>query len=430
MKKEIIKLLSLLALFGLIIGYGTHVLTTPSTVRAFGELTVDFHVPTGQPIFNTDNMAPGDIVAKSIDVHNGDTITHLTSVKGVRTGGAGDEPKIENALQIVIKEGGTVMYGPKTVQEFFTDSNTDNGIVLSAVSSGKDKTYNFEVTLLASATNIFQQKSVIFDLIFGVTQNEDVLINEAYYKVDKSHGVDSPADNGITVGGLNLSIIGNGAGSVNNIFVDIENNCTIYQVNDLNVNNNVNVNQNTGNNTSNGNTSFGVQSVSSKVNIKTIGNVNSTSCNKVKKNHKNHEWVELFNPTDHDINLKSYTITDNSGITVKITGNKILRAGKFALITKDNTTWAFWNEPSGVLRIELGKQIGDGLNNLGDHLVLKDEMGLEIDRMSWGSDTSGYTPPASSPIVPLGGSTERLAPGFDTGRVTDWEAQTPPSPGS
>lgn len=49
--------------------------------------------------------------------------------------------------------------------------------------------------------------------------------------------------------------------------------------------------------------------------------------------------------------------------------------------------------------------------------------------MSWGTDLSGFTPPAANPVVPLGSSTERLAPGFDTDQASDFSAKNPPTPG-
>lgn len=325
-------------------------LFNPNTVKAFGDLTVDFHVPIGNPIFVVNNMAPGDSQDRDVDVTNSGVLTRFVSVKGIRTSGIGSDPKIETVLDLVIKDGATPIYGTgsttgsKTLANFFTESGSADGVKLNVINPGGHKIYNFKVTFPTSAGNEFQAKSVTFDLTFGVLTGDNVVINEVFYRVDGAHGLDSPKNR--VVNGNKLGI--------------------------------------------------------------------------------NDEWVELFNPTDHDINLKNYGFVDNSGILVKINGNRILGSEKFALVAKDNGTWNAWSEPGLVLKIPLGRQIGDGLDNGGDRLLLKDASGNTIDALSWGSDTSIFT----IPNVVVGHSLERLVPGFDTNSPLDFIDRVNPTPGS
>jgi len=142
------------------------------------------------------------------------------------------------------------------------------------------------------------------------------------------------------------------------------------------------------------------------------------------------QWIEFYNPTDHDITLKNWRLYNESGKHILIHPNKKIRAGGFALLTKDGSLWRFWNTAPGAERIVIGAYLGQGLDIDGDLLILKNPEGIEIDRMSWGDNTSGFTPPGTNPKVDRGHSTERLVPGFDSNAASDWLERNPPTPGS
>ena len=406
-----------------------------SALQANGGLDVIWDgVLDGQPIFVVTNMLPGDSETKNVQINNGDLVNRLISVKGERTGPEGEtDPKLETILDIVISEGGNDLYGgtagAKTVQDFFDDSADENGIILSIVNSLGSTSYDFEVTFPELAENEFQGKSVIFNITIGVVISDNIVINEVYYEVDSDHGLDSPADRGITAGGVSISIRGNGVGSVNQAFVDIENKCKIVQTNNANIVNIIGVGANTGGNSANSNTggNVNINSGSASASVNIINNVNQNNSAACKKPVQNHEWIELFNPTEEEVSLKNWTITDNSGISRKIPGNKKLGPGQFALISRDNSTWRFWDEDPDAIKIPLGKQIGDGLDNLGDRLILKNAAGATVDQLSYGDDISVFNP--SIPLVSLGASFERLVPGFDTDFASDFEERDPPTPG-
>ena len=140
------------------------------------------------------------------------------------------------------------------------------------------------------------------------------------------------------------------------------------------------------------------------------------------------EWVELYNNSDTDINLKDWTLTDNNSQVSISHRNVILPAHQFAVLAKAAQTWTYWNIPTDAIKIELGQQIGDGLDNEGDRVILKDNNEAIIDMMSYGSDTFAFDP--SVPDVSEGHSVARHPAGFDTDQASDWEDLTVPNPGT
>lgn len=135
--------------------------------------------------------------------------------------------------------------------------------------------------------------------------------------------------------------------------------------------------------------------------------------NSAKNKGQNHEWIELYNPTSADISLKNWSLSE-SGSSWKINANKIIKAGGFALVSKDASVWRYWNENIKAAKIELGQF---PKLDYGDQLILKDNTGSPIDQVEWGSITP-----------PIGSSLARLVPGYDTDQPTDWLSSTPPTP--
>lgn len=328
---------------------GINTLLNPQTVRAFGDLIVDFKVPTGTPLFNFNNLKPGDTKTKSVDVTNNGIVVRSVAVRGNRTGGTTTLPYIESALQITIKQGSTVLYGPKPLSTFFSDSLSTNGVQLNNISPNQKKTYDFTVLFPSAANDDYQNKSVVFDLTFGVTTSDHLVVNEVYYNVDEAHGLGKDKDKN-----------------------DDERERTY---------------------------SF------------------------------KHQWVEIYNPTDKTISLKGWGIVNNSGLMTRVNSNTKIKPGGFAVLSKDASIWKYWNDRHDKNKIELGHILGNGLDVKGDHVYLIDPKGKLIDKLSWGNDKTGFSPPASLPIVPKGSSSERIAPGYNTDSISDWHTTKPPTPG-
>lgn len=171
------KLLKLIILVILAIGIGWYakdnlnLFARLDRVDAVGALTVNLGVPDGSPIFTFNNILPGFSQNHTVTVNNGDSVARQVGIKGFKTAGTGN---LESQLDIVISENGTDLYGgtsttgAKTLEQFFTDSSSVNGVALSTVNPGVTTAYLITVTFKNSAGNAFQNTNVVFDLKFGI----------------------------------------------------------------------------------------------------------------------------------------------------------------------------------------------------------------------------------------------------------------------
>ncbi len=145
------------------------------------------------------------------------------------------------------------------------------------------------------------------------------------------------------------------------------------------------------------------------------------------------EWAELYNPTYSPVDLTGWSISDNTACD-NIPDSPIIPPLEFAIIASKPLAdfVAVWGSlPPGTVYIESPTAIGNGLAN-NDELILQQGICggtvVEVDHISWGSNTNGLNP--SIPAVSSAGiSSERSPDGKDTGLNTDFVDSNPPTPG-
>ena len=173
-KKKVLKILLIILSLATVYSFAAPKFINPSTAYAVGDLTIDWGVPTGDPIFTVVGMMPGDVEFRDVDVTNNASIPRTVAVRGVETSETLDFSTI---LDFVISDtggdiyGGASITGPKTLAEFFVDSGGPEGLDLSTLGPGDSTTYTFTATFPFSAGNEFQNASVVFDLIIGISSD-------------------------------------------------------------------------------------------------------------------------------------------------------------------------------------------------------------------------------------------------------------------
>lgn len=146
------------------------------------------------------------------------------------------------------------------------------------------------------------------------------------------------------------------------------------------------------------------------------------------------EWVEIYNQTNVPLDISGWKICDNNSCdTLPLT--PLIPGQKYAVIVATSTTAttttvsnglpAYWYLPSEVTRININEEIGNGLANAGDRLILKRPDDVVIDQMNWGTDTGVWNPGATD--VAEGNVLARVPSVYDTDTPSDWQELKPPS---
>lgn len=138
------------------------------TAYAVGDLTIDWGVPSGDPIFIVDDLAPGNCETRSVNVLNSSIVAREVGVRGIKTD---ENTALGSVLEIKIDRTTAptaTPYGPQTLDEFFSDSASANAITLGTQNPSEAVDYDFTVCFPETAGNDFQNASVVFDLSIGV----------------------------------------------------------------------------------------------------------------------------------------------------------------------------------------------------------------------------------------------------------------------
>ena len=109
------------------------------------------------------------------------------------------------------------------------------------------------------------------------------------------------------------------------------------------------------------------------------------------------EWIELFNNTDKEINLKNWRIADKSSQPLIDDTTNIIGAKGYMVLTESDEIANYFELVSNWITLNL-----PSLNNTGDNIKLIDSLGRVIDSVyyeqAWGG-SNGYSLERISPNI-------------------------------
>ena len=163
------KLIKLLIITSLVIAAGIAVAKSDkinfvSTARALADLTIDWGVPSGQPIFNVPNFMPGDSETRTVIISNGSSSNRQLGLRAIPTLDLGS---LSTQINIVINENGSPIFSAP-LSDLFLASTDPNFIQFDILPPSTSATYEFIATFNPSAGDEYQGTSVVFDIVIGL----------------------------------------------------------------------------------------------------------------------------------------------------------------------------------------------------------------------------------------------------------------------
>jgi len=179
-----------------------------STAQAIGDLTINWGVPSGQPIFVVTNFMPGDLEKRTVNIANGATVIRPVGVRGNKTG---EIDNIAGILDFVISANGTDLYGgssstgAKTLSQFFIDSGVPDGLFLFNLNPNENKNVDFIVKFPSSAGNGYQNAKIVFDIQIGISVHvpaecQNIKFSKIIYGTQKNDYIKGTNGNDLIIG--------------------------------------------------------------------------------------------------------------------------------------------------------------------------------------------------------------------------------------
>lgn len=140
------------------------IIAFPAVVLADeNDLTVVFEQT---PLFHEANFLPGTVVSRTVHVTNNTGETKNIITEAINTS---DPNHFGNVLHMTIKEDNDVRFDG-TLTHFFDEGE----VVLSSLAAGAHTTYEFSVSFESDVGDLYQEKSLGFDIIVGFAGDQGI----------------------------------------------------------------------------------------------------------------------------------------------------------------------------------------------------------------------------------------------------------------
>ena len=115
-------------------------------------------------IYMEPDMKPCDHLERSITITNHGLTNRQLTIRGTKTA---EEKNFSQVLDIKIFKDNALVYGPKTLKQFFIESMGVSGVPLGSLAGNSTSTYKIVVDFPCAAGNEYQRAKLVFNLKIG-----------------------------------------------------------------------------------------------------------------------------------------------------------------------------------------------------------------------------------------------------------------------